>query len=74
MANGWSIFIGLAFIIAFSVASWFLAPKGDNQTVWRSGLIMSAVACYLMWAITLLAQLHPLIVPLNNHLRPENAG
>jgi hypothetical protein len=28
----WSIFIGLFFIAAFSVASWFLAPKGENQT------------------------------------------
>jgi len=71
MANGWSIFIGLFIIVAFCVATWFLAPKGENQTVWRSALIMSAVACYLMWAITLLAQLHPLITPMNSHLRVD---
>jgi len=69
MANGASVFIGLAVIVAFSAAVWFLAPKGENQIVWRSTLIMSAVACYLMWAITLLAQLHPLIVPINAKLR-----
>jgi hypothetical protein len=28
----WSIFVGLFFIAVFSVASWFLAPKGENQT------------------------------------------
>ena len=28
----WSIFIGLAFIVIFSAAAWFLAPKGENQT------------------------------------------
>jgi len=69
MANGWSVFVGLVIIIAFSVAAYFLAPKGENQLIWRSTLIMSAVACYLMWAITLLAQLNPLINPQNNHLR-----
>ncbi|KIW06140.1 uncharacterized protein PV09_03302 [Verruconis gallopava] len=70
MANGWSLIIGLIFIIAFSIASWFLSPKGENQTVWRSSLILSAWSCFLMWAITFLAQWHPLISPINNTLRP----
>ncbi|KAF1987421.1 hypothetical protein K402DRAFT_420238 [Aulographum hederae CBS 113979] len=71
MANGWSIIIGLAVIIAFSLLSWFLAPKGENQTVWRSTLILSAWACYIMWAITFLAQWHPLIAPTRTDLRRD---
>ncbi|KAF2155008.1 hypothetical protein K461DRAFT_276188, partial [Myriangium duriaei CBS 260.36] len=71
MANGWSVIIGLVFVLAFSAVSWFAAPKGENQTVWRSTLVLSAFACWLMWAITLLAQLNPLIKPERTDYRPE---
>ncbi|RMY64586.1 hypothetical protein D0863_09714 [Hortaea werneckii] len=49
MANGWSLIISIIFIAVFSVAAWFLSPKGDTQTVWRSTLILSAWSCWLMW-------------------------
>ncbi|KAI7188522.1 hypothetical protein D0869_02782 [Hortaea werneckii] len=71
MANGWSLIISIIFIAVFSVAAWFLSPKGDTQTIWRSTLILSAWSCWLMWAITFLAQWHPLIVPERGDLRPE---
>ncbi|GAM84930.1 hypothetical protein ANO11243_029330 [Dothideomycetidae sp. 11243] len=71
MANGWSVIIGLIFILAFSAVSWVASPKGENQTVWRSTLILSAFACYLMWAITFLAQLNPLIMPERSDYRPD---
>ncbi|KAE9987443.1 hypothetical protein EG328_002799 [Venturia inaequalis] len=32
MANGWSLIIGFVIIALFSVGSWFLSPKGENQT------------------------------------------
>ena len=32
MANGWAPFIGAIVVLAFCAASWFLAPKGENQT------------------------------------------
>ncbi|KAI0142785.1 ATPase, V0 complex, subunit E1/e2 [Xylariaceae sp. FL1272] len=63
MANGYSILWGLIVTGAACLAAWFLAPKGENQTTWRSSLIIAFTACYLMWAITFLAQLHPLIEP-----------
>ncbi|VUC33798.1 unnamed protein product [Clonostachys rosea] len=63
MAQGYSVFIGLVVVVALCIASWFLSPKGENQVLWRSSLILSVVSCYLMWAITFLAQLHPLIEP-----------
>jgi V-type H+-transporting ATPase subunit e len=71
MANGWSVIIGLVIVTAFCGVSYIAAPKGENQTVWRSSLILAAVSCYLMWAITFLAQWHPLIVPRRNDLRSE---
>ncbi|KAF2219630.1 ATPase, V0 complex, subunit E1/e2 [Elsinoe ampelina] len=71
MANGWSVIIGFIFVAAFSLLSWFAAPKGENQTIWRSSLILSAAFCYLMWFITFMAQLHPLVVPERSDLRPE---
>ncbi|TGO56785.1 hypothetical protein BCON_0073g00190 [Botryotinia convoluta] len=49
MANGWSIVIGLIIVVLASAAAWFLSPKGENQTIWRSSLILSFASCYLMW-------------------------
>ncbi|KAG9257540.1 ATPase, V0 complex, subunit E1/e2 [Emericellopsis atlantica] len=69
MAQGYSIWIGLAVIVALCVASWFLSPKGENQVLWRSSLMLAIISCYLMWLITFLAQLHPLIAPRRSDLR-----
>ncbi|CAL5869725.1 uncharacterized protein PFLUO_LOCUS3955 [Penicillium psychrofluorescens] len=71
MASGWSLLIGLVIIVGASLAAWFLSPKGDNRTLWRSTLILSFVSCYLMWAIVFLAQWHPLIAPKRSDIRPE---
>ncbi|KAK7423780.1 H(+)-transporting V0 sector ATPase subunit e [Neonectria magnoliae] len=69
MAQGYAIFVGLAFIAVLCAASWFFAPKGENQVLWRSSLILAIVSCYLMWALTFLAQLNPLIQPRRSDLR-----
>ncbi|KAJ2798221.1 H(+)-transporting V0 sector ATPase subunit e [Coemansia furcata] len=46
------------------------AFKGmTDPTLWRTCSILSATCCYLMWAITYLAQLHPLIIPKRDDLR-----
>lgn len=74
MANGWSLLIGLVVIVALSVGAYFLSPKGENQTIWRSSLILSFASCYIMWAITFLAQWHPLIEPRMAKLRPGYPG
>ncbi|KAI5366122.1 Putative ATPase, V0 complex, subunit e1/e2 [Septoria linicola] len=71
MANGWSLVISIIVVVVIGLAAWFLSPKGENQTVWRSTIILSTASCWLMWAITFLAQWHPLIVPERSDLRQE---
>ncbi|KAL1879353.1 hypothetical protein VTK73DRAFT_7084 [Phialemonium thermophilum] len=71
MANGWSIIIGFVIVVGLAVAAWIFSPKGENQVLWRSSLILAIVSCYLMWAITFLAQLHPLIEPRRSNLRAK---
>ncbi|KAL5336192.1 V-type proton ATPase subunit E [Aspergillus crustosus] len=71
MANGWSLLIGLIVVVAAGVAAWVFSPKGDNQTLWRSTILLSLASCYLMWSITFLAQWHPLIAPKRADIRPD---
>ncbi|KAK9596405.1 H(+)-transporting V0 sector ATPase subunit e [Aspergillus fumigatus] len=71
MANGWSVIVGLVIVVLAALAAWIFSPKGENQTLWRSTLILSLASCYLMWAITFLAQWHPLIVPKRSDIRPD---
>ncbi|KAI0025543.1 ATPase, V0 complex, subunit E1/e2 [Xylariomycetidae sp. FL0641] len=73
MAKGYSIFIGLIIVAALCAAAWFFAPKGENQTTWRSSLIIAFISCYLMWFITFMAQLHPLIEPRRTDLKESFA-
>ncbi|KAF1738072.1 V-type proton ATPase subunit e [Beauveria bassiana] len=46
-------------------------PANARFRLWRSSLILAIVSCYLMWAITFLAQLHPLIRPKRHDLREQ---
>ena len=45
--------------------------KLTSCSLWRSSLLLAIISCYLMWAITFLAQLHPLIAPRRGDLREE---
>ncbi|KAI9320661.1 ATPase, V0 complex, subunit E1/e2 [Dichotomocladium elegans] len=62
-------FIALAVVAAIG---YIATPKGDNQTVIRTIIVMSIACCYLTWAVTYLAQLHPLIYPKKTGLRPHH--
>ncbi|ODV93168.1 hypothetical protein PACTADRAFT_18675 [Pachysolen tannophilus NRRL Y-2460] len=68
--SGWTVVAALILIVIVSVVFWIFAPK-QNQTVWRSSVILTLSMCYLMWAITYLCQLHPLVEPRRSDLRPE---
>ncbi|KAK9457265.1 ATP synthase subunit H-domain-containing protein [Dipodascopsis uninucleata] len=73
MSSGAEVLYVLIAVVGVSVASWFLTPKGDSQTVVRSSIILTLAMCYIMWALTYLSQLHPLIQPMRSDLRPEFA-
>lgn len=70
--SGWTVVFNGVLVIILSVLAWVFAPKQD-RTVWRSSIILFLAMAYLMWAITYLAQLHPLVVPRRSDLRPEYA-
>ncbi|KAJ1984571.1 hypothetical protein H4R33_004325 [Dimargaris cristalligena] len=44
----------------------------DFPRLWRTCLIMTYVCVYLMWAVTYMAQLHPLIAPQRSDLKIEH--
>ncbi|KAI9728246.1 MAG: H(+)-transporting V0 sector ATPase subunit e [Cirrosporium novae-zelandiae] len=75
MASFWNVIFVLAVIAAICLGVWkapldkFVAKH--DQTTTRVTLVLGLSVCYLMWAITFLAQLHPLIQPRRNDLRPE---
>ncbi|KAM3586676.1 H(+)-transporting V0 sector ATPase subunit e [Umbelopsis sp. WA50703] len=52
-----------------STASYFAIPKSSNQTVIRTCIILSIACCYLMWAITYMAQVNPIVNPIRSDLR-----
>ncbi|EMR10573.1 hypothetical protein PNEG_01278 [Pneumocystis murina B123] len=51
--------------LILGLISWFAYKQtlDESQRIGRVVLILSLVVCYLIWAITYLAQLHPLLVP-----------
>ncbi|KAI0775323.1 ATPase, V0 complex, subunit E1/e2 [Trametes elegans] len=44
-------------------AGWFGTPKGPNQTLIRTSILLTLACTYLMWMVTYLAQVHPLESP-----------
>ncbi|KAK0480108.1 ATPase, V0 complex, subunit E1/e2 [Armillaria novae-zelandiae] len=63
MASIIPVFLVLVVVAALMTASALFVPKGPNQIVIRTGLMLALAACYLMWMVTYMAQLHPLIAP-----------
>ncbi|KAI0806167.1 ATPase, V0 complex, subunit E1/e2 [Irpex lacteus] len=57
-----TVFI-LAIVLLAMALSWFSTPKGPNQTLIRTAVLLTLSVCYLMWTVTYLAQVHPLERP-----------
>ncbi|GEM11136.1 ATPase, V0 complex, subunit E [Rhodotorula toruloides] len=68
--GGGLIFLTLLIAAGAAAGAWVSVPKGENQVVIRTSITLVITCCWLMWAITYLAQLHPLIKPLRSNLRP----
>ncbi|KIY65162.1 hypothetical protein CYLTODRAFT_73820 [Cylindrobasidium torrendii FP15055 ss-10] len=63
MASILPVFFVLVIIAALMTAAALFVPKGPNREVIRTGLMIALAACYLMWMVTYMAQLHPLVSP-----------
>lgn len=77
MASSLPVVFVLALVLGLMGASWTFTRKGPNQTyvldvccnyslstnirLIRTSLLLTLTCCYLMWAVTYLAQVHPLI-------------
>ncbi|EJU04974.1 ATPase V0 complex subunit E [Dacryopinax primogenitus] len=71
--SGWVVIIILAIAVAAGFVGWWLTPKGDQQTLIRTSILLTIACCYLMWAITYMAQMNPLIAPRRSDLRFDTA-
>ncbi|KAF5327147.1 hypothetical protein D9619_004098 [Psilocybe cf. subviscida] len=63
MASVFPVFLMLAVTAGLMTAAALFTPKGPQQVTIRTMLMLTFAACYLMWMVTYLAQLHPLIQP-----------
>ncbi|CCA75220.1 hypothetical protein PIIN_09204 [Serendipita indica DSM 11827] len=69
--GGFLVLLVFAAVIGLNFLGWFAVPKGPQQTLIRTMVILTLTCCFLMWSITYLAQLHPLIAPRRSDLRFE---
>ncbi|EDP43489.1 hypothetical protein MGL_2157 [Malassezia globosa CBS 7966] len=67
--SGWTTIWVLFAAILTGAVSWYTTPKGPNQLLIRTSVIMVLACCYMMWACAYLAQLHPLIQPKRGDVR-----
>ncbi|KAG1808396.1 ATP synthase subunit H-domain-containing protein [Suillus subaureus] len=61
------IFI-LAIVLGLIACGYLFVPKGTHQTTIRTAIMLTLASCYLMWMVTYMAQLHPLISKSSNSL------
>ncbi|KAI0635801.1 ATPase, V0 complex, subunit E1/e2 [Trametes polyzona] len=57
-----AVYILILAVLAGGIG-WFSTPKGPNQTLVRTSILLTLACCYLMWMVTFLAQVHPLERP-----------
>ncbi|KAL9714019.1 hypothetical protein Ac2012v2_002326 [Leucoagaricus gongylophorus] len=61
MGSIFPVFAMLFVALGLMVCSALFVPKGPNQVTIRTALMLTFAATYLMWMVTYMAQLHPLI-------------
>ncbi|KAG1744037.1 ATP synthase subunit H-domain-containing protein [Suillus paluster] len=61
MASVFPVIFALVIVLGLMTCGFFFVPKGPQQTTIRTGIMLTFASCYLMWMITYMAQLHPLI-------------
>ncbi|PPQ67629.1 hypothetical protein CVT24_002850 [Panaeolus cyanescens] len=66
MASVFPIWLYLVITAGLMTASALFVPKGPNQVTIRTALMLTFACCYLLWMITYMAQLHPMIAPMHS--------
>ncbi|KAJ8502519.1 hypothetical protein ONZ45_g11673 [Pleurotus djamor] len=61
--SGFTIVIALFVILGLMACAAFFTPKGPHQVTIRTSAMLTLASCYLIWMITYIAQLHPLVAP-----------
>ncbi|KAH8822917.1 ATP synthase subunit H-domain-containing protein [Flagelloscypha sp. PMI_526] len=61
MASALPVLFVLVIVLGLVAATALFTPKGPNQVLIRTSVMITLVACYLFWMVTYMAQLHPLI-------------
>ncbi|KAJ7455224.1 ATPase, V0 complex, subunit E1/e2 [Mycena galericulata] len=59
----------LAIVVSLMTIAAIFTPKGPQQVVIRTAIMLALSACYLLWMVTYLAQLHPLISPVRSEAK-----
>ncbi|PAV16250.1 v-type proton atpase subunit e [Pyrrhoderma noxium] len=63
MASIFPVYAILVIVLGLIAASWLATPKGPHQTLIRTAISLTLTCCYLMWMVTYMVQLHPLLSP-----------
>ncbi|OAX43931.1 hypothetical protein K503DRAFT_610387 [Rhizopogon vinicolor AM-OR11-026] len=63
MASFFPVIFILVIVLGLMACGFLFVPKGPQQTTIRTAIMLTLASCYLMWMITYMAQLHPLITP-----------
>ncbi|KAN0092994.1 ATPase, V0 complex, subunit e1/e2 [Tylopilus felleus] len=66
MASMFPVTSVLVVVLGLMLCGYLFVPKGPQQTTIRTSILLTLACCYLMWMLTYMAQLHPLIVPLKS--------
>ncbi|KJA14509.1 hypothetical protein HYPSUDRAFT_208634 [Hypholoma sublateritium FD-334 SS-4] len=66
MASTFPVLFMLVVTAALMTVAALFTPKGPQQVTIRTSLMLALAACYLMWMVTYMAQLHPLVSPVHS--------
>ncbi|KAJ9066633.1 H(+)-transporting V0 sector ATPase subunit e [Entomophthora muscae] len=68
----WPLWIVTFLSLCIGAGFYCFPAKGCDPTLFRTMSIMTLVCMYLMWSLTYLAQLNPLIAPRRSDLKAED--
>ncbi|CAD6885364.1 unnamed protein product [Tilletia laevis] len=69
MASGFVVIWVLIAAVLAAAGGFIATPKGPNQVLVRTSLLLTISCCYLMWFIIFMAQLNPIIQPKRADIR-----